>query len=274
MNYLKVYCNLIRKAENRTSPDSFVERHHIFPKSIFGDNDRVVVLSPREHYVAHLLLEKIYIKRYGISDEKTRKMTFTCIMMKNRSEKYNSHLYEQVRGRYIKNMKKIMLGENNPNYGVPCSEERKEKIRKKSLGRKASQETKDKMSKVRKGKSHPRHKKSFMKVDDLEFRENFTEIVETSYSKKEVKQKMGHKTYGTITKWIKYLNLDTSHFTGKIGLCAISQKERVENGKVGGKSVSSQRWMCLETGFITNAGNLTQYQRKRNIDTSKRKRIG
>jgi len=36
MNYLKVYCNLIRKAENRTPPEGYTEKHHIFPKSIFG----------------------------------------------------------------------------------------------------------------------------------------------------------------------------------------------------------------------------------------------
>lgn len=34
-----------------------------------------------------------------------------------------------------------------------------------------------------------------------------------------------------------------------------------------------EKWMCLETGFITNPGNLTRYQRARGIDTSKRKRI-
>jgi len=39
------------------------------------------------------------------------------------------------------------------------------------------------------------------------------------------------------------------------------------------RKVNSQRWMCLETGFITNAGTLTGYQRARGIDTSKRVRI-
>jgi hypothetical protein len=39
------------------------------------------------------------------------------------------------------------------------------------------------------------------------------------------------------------------------------------------KKVASQRWKCLETGFITNTGNLTKYQRKRGIDTSERIRI-
>jgi len=37
--------------------------------------------------------------------------------------------------------------------------------------------------------------------------------------------------------------------------------------------VNSQRWMCIETGYITTSGPLTIYQRNRGIDTSKRKRI-
>ena len=37
--------------------------------------------------------------------------------------------------------------------------------------------------------------------------------------------------------------------------------------------VNSQRWMCVETGYITTSGPLTCYQRKRGIDTSKRVRI-
>lgn len=44
-------------------------------------------------------------------------------------------------------------------------------------------------------------------------------------------------------------------------------------GKRGAKKTNSQKWKCLETGFITNPGNLTQYQRARGIDTSKRIRI-
>ena len=40
-----------------------------------------------------------------------------------------------------------------------------------------------------------------------------------------------------------------------------------------GDPTNLQKWMCLKTGFITNPGNLTKYQRARGIDTSKRKRI-
>lgn len=51
-----------------------------------------------------------------------------------------------------------------------------------------------------------------------------------------------------------------------LGIHALTTEQRRENGK----KVASQRWECLETGFTTNAGNLTQYQRAKGIDTSKR----
>jgi hypothetical protein len=235
MNYLKVYCNLIRKAENRVPPEGCVEKHHTFPKGIFGDNDRIVILTPREHYIAHLLLEKIYIKRYGVGDENTRKMTLTCVMMRNRSEKYNSHLYEQVRVRYIKNMKEKMKGEGNPSYGVPCSEEKKQKIREKHLGKKASQETRDKMSKTRTGK----RRGTYLKIRDLEFREEFIKIVEQSKNKMEVlrKLKLSRGKFEYITEWINELNLDISHFTGNIGVKHTEQaRENIRQSKLGEKN--------------------------------------
>ena len=62
-----------------------------------------------------------------------------------------------------------------------------------------------------------------------------------------------------------------------VGIHGRSKEEIIEHGRMGGlkggKTTSSQKWMCLETGFVTNAGNLTKYQRARGIDTSKRKRV-
>ncbi|MFN9906379.1 MAG: hypothetical protein ACK56F_09685, partial [bacterium] len=55
----------------------------------------------------------------------------------------------------------------------------------------------------------------------------------------------------------------------KLGIFSISKEERSEISR----KVGLQKWKCLETGFVANAGNLTQYQRKRGIDTSKRVRI-
>jgi general stress protein YciG len=45
------------------------------------------------------------------------------------------------------------------------------------------------------------------------------------------------------------------------------------SGKKNAKILNSQKWMCTETGFITNPGSLSRYQRARGIDTSKRERI-
>jgi hypothetical protein len=56
-----------------------------------------------------------------------------------------------------------------------------------------------------------------------------------------------------------------------------SKEKMTENGrrggKIGGKKTGSQKWMCLETGFITNAGALSNYQKKNGIDTTKRVRV-
>lgn len=97
MNYLKVYCNLIRKAEDRNPPRGYTEKHHIFPKSIFGNNNRIVILTAREHYIAHALLEKIYIKRYGLTNCNTIKMTYAHTCMKANGNYVNSYLYENAR---------------------------------------------------------------------------------------------------------------------------------------------------------------------------------
>ena len=61
-----------------------------------------------------------------------------------------------------------------------------------------------------------------------------------------------------------------------IGIHGLTLEQKKENGKkfgkLGSKKTNSQKWMCLETGFIANPGNLTQYQKARGIDTSKNNR--
>lgn len=77
------------------------------------------------------------------------------------------------------------------------------------------------------------------------------------------------------------------------GIHALTSEQRSENGRRGakkqkdlgvgifslecrnkaGKISCSQKWQCLETGFVTNPGNLTKYQKARGIDVAKRIRI-
>ena len=55
----------------------------------------------------------------------------------------------------------------------------------------------------------------------------------------------------------------------KTGVCGISPEQQ----SIRMTKTNLQKWECLETGFITNPGNLTKYQKARGIDTSKRKRV-
>ena len=64
-----------------------------------------------------------------------------------------------------------------------------------------------------------------------------------------------------------------NNYENKIGVHGRTIEEMSLHGKMGGKISSSQKWMCLETGFISNPGSLTTYQRKSGIDPSKRVRI-
>jgi hypothetical protein len=107
MNYLKVYCNLIRKVENRIPPEGYVEKHHTFPKSIFGNNNRIVVLTAKEHYVAHLLLWKICKRRYGSKNEKTIKMFYALWMFQvnpnqSSNRKISSRTYKILKEKFSK----------------------------------------------------------------------------------------------------------------------------------------------------------------------------
>ena len=63
MNYKKHYDSLIEKRiKNPLSDGVYGEVHHIIPKSEGGTNDKdnLVNLTAREHYIAHMLLARIY----------------------------------------------------------------------------------------------------------------------------------------------------------------------------------------------------------------------
>jgi len=53
----------------------------------------------------------------------------------------------------------------------------------------------------------------------------------------------------------------------------VLEEQNSEAGKVGGRVTSSQRWQCLVTGHVCSAGSLTNWQRKRGIDTTLRIRL-
>jgi hypothetical protein len=45
--YAEHYWSLITRAHDRGSIEDYTEQHHVFPKSVCGDNDITVALTPR-----------------------------------------------------------------------------------------------------------------------------------------------------------------------------------------------------------------------------------
>lgn len=80
MNYSKIYNDLIIRATNR-SVEGYVESHHIIPKCIGGSDlkENKVNLTAEEHYIAHLLLVKMYPNEI--------KLVYAANMMANRNNK-------------------------------------------------------------------------------------------------------------------------------------------------------------------------------------------
>jgi hypothetical protein len=138
MNYQSHYDRLIEKAKSRTEVLEYSEKHHVIPKSLGGSNAKsnIVVLTGREHFLAHMLLAKIHGK--GLWQ--------AARMMQNKSKVQdrqitNSRLYEIAKREWAKHL-----------IDKPRPQHVGEAIRKLKTGLKASEETKAKMSLVRKGR--------------------------------------------------------------------------------------------------------------------------
>ena len=117
MNYKNIHDSIINnaKVENRSKSTGVYERHHIIMTSIGGPDtdENTVLLTPREHYMVHLLLWKL-----NPGNKQFRDPIFTFI---NKGAK-NSRVYRTVRIEHIEHMKKY-------NPSLYLSEEAKESKR-------------------------------------------------------------------------------------------------------------------------------------------------
>lgn len=134
MNYKKHYDLLIENSINRNI-EGYVEKHHIIPKSLGGSDDKenLVKLSAREHFIAHLLLAKIYGGGMWLA-----------IKLMSCDGKHNNRSYEWVRIKCVKYLSLIgstKIGELNNFYGKSHSEESLQKIRDKRANQVFSKET-------------------------------------------------------------------------------------------------------------------------------------
>lgn len=198
MDYKKIYDLLIEKAKNRILPkDTYFEKHHIIPICVGGElynENNIVNLTAREHFIAHKLLCKIY-KYPGIRYAYSM-MVFTSMnYIKNKEKastkrcyRISSREYEECRNFLTKQISKKFKGSiyiNNGeiqimvhkeelqdylDYGwkkgkLPLSEEALESIREKAKIRVLSEATHiQKMNSVS-GEKNPAYDTKMMNKD-------------------------------------------------------------------------------------------------------------
>lgn len=111
MDYLKHYNLLIEKSRNRII-DGYTETHHIIPRCMDGSDDRdnLTNLTAKEHFIAHLLLAKIY-----------GGPLWHAVHMMSNLKKYKSRVYKQAREEHANRISQLLTN-------VPKSEEHKKKL--------------------------------------------------------------------------------------------------------------------------------------------------
>lgn len=185
--YYKWYKQLTSKQDRRLG--CYTEKHHIIPRSMGGKDtkENLVVLTAREHYIAHLLLTKC------TSGFDKRKMWFALWNMLNRDNgiRTTSKAYAAMRIKHSEFLHKELSGEGNPMFGKNHTEETKAKISLGGLGLKRSDETRERISTATKGENNPmfgiirtenqkRIAREYMKLNNPMFNEASVEKIKES----------------------------------------------------------------------------------------------
>lgn len=157
--YTKWYRSIIYNRRVNTY-SGYTEKHHIIPESLGGsnDDDNLVRLTAREHFICHLLLTKM------LEGEAKAKMVFAAHNMlhwrKSNAPKIGSRTYQSLKEAFSKAQKGKLVSEEtrqkisgagNGMYGKTHSKEAKQKISESSSRRRHTQTTKEHMSLIRQG---------------------------------------------------------------------------------------------------------------------------
>lgn len=112
--YSRWYASIIDKAvaRNLTRKEAkarygYAESHHIMPKSLrlggYRDKENIVMLSPKEHFVCHLLLARM---DFGFEINKRLRYALFCMMnqlSEGRSYRFSSTLYSTAKQEFSEN---------------------------------------------------------------------------------------------------------------------------------------------------------------------------
>lgn len=110
MDYTRHYNKLIERAPKVRPFDYFTEGHHVVPRCIGGtDDDGIAYLTPEEHYVAHLLLVKMYPNEPKLVYAANAMSTY-----KLNGRRLNNKSYGWLRKRHSKIVKEFLTGKSRP----------------------------------------------------------------------------------------------------------------------------------------------------------------
>lgn len=141
--YKQTYNDLVttRKSRglNKLCLDYYTEIHHIVPRCMGGtdDEENLVLLTAREHIIAHMLLVRIYPEHLGII------RSTSAILLKNKGRKegklFSSRLVAEVRENYAKHKDEF----SKEQLGKEVSEEIRKKQSESHIGNRLSERTKE-----------------------------------------------------------------------------------------------------------------------------------
>ena len=167
--YTDIYYKIIAQARDRVN-QTYVEKHHIIPKSLGGSDNtnNIVSLTFKEHFICHLLLTKM------TNGNNRRRMLSAFWAMSNMKNPYqertgikvNCRLYNKLKEEYRENRKHFKHSEetkkkiSEANTGNKLTDihkkaisERRKGVPTRPKGFVMSAETKKKLSQARLGKS-------------------------------------------------------------------------------------------------------------------------
>ena len=139
--YLSRYYKLINHYKNLVL-EGYVEKHHIIPKCIGGDNspENLVKLPAKAHYVAHHLLCKAYPDnmklKYAFSFMSSRQSLTSKMYETSKSIRLGTEGYWKNKKRSPETIKKIKI--KRANQVIKMTEKWKQNISKGNKGKKRS----------------------------------------------------------------------------------------------------------------------------------------
>jgi hypothetical protein len=265
MNYNKIYQALVLKGQQRVTPE-VCEVHHIMPKCVGGNDNanNLVSLTPEEHYVAHLLLVKIYPGE--------AKLWYAANMMNSRVN--NNKQYGWLKRNFVKMMSEDRKGQQrtansrvkqsatcrakyangyvHPRLGRSNSEAHNEAISAANVGKNVPVESRSSLegfvARYGEVEGHDRYnntnlKKSSMSLDgfvarcgEVEGQRLYNERVEIMKQRTGKSNHMYGKTHSVATKQLqseaaKSRPTITCHHCGKVGSANIMPRWHFDNCK-------------------------------------------